>query len=253
MAGITAWVAPEQSCNYCHNPENLAEDSLYTKVVARRMIQMVQYINSNWQTHVGTTGVTCYTCHRGNPVPANLWFTAPAPPHALGFAEADTGKNLASTVAGSTALPYDPFTPFFLSSDDIRVESTTALPTDDTSSIKDTDWTYALMINMSNALGVNCTYCHNSRQFASWEQSHPQRVTAWYGIRMVRALNNDYLVPLTSVLPKYRLGELGDAPKVNCTTCHQGAFKPLYGAQLAAGWPELQAATLTGPAPAVPK
>ena len=38
MAAITAWIAPQEGCNYCHNPENLGDDSKYTKVVARRMI-----------------------------------------------------------------------------------------------------------------------------------------------------------------------------------------------------------------------
>jgi photosynthetic reaction center cytochrome c subunit len=38
------------------------------------MLQMTQYINSEWKTHVADTGVTCYTCHRGQPVPSALWF-----------------------------------------------------------------------------------------------------------------------------------------------------------------------------------
>ncbi|MGA0927264.1 MAG: photosynthetic reaction center cytochrome c subunit family protein, partial [Burkholderiaceae bacterium] len=32
----------------------------------------------------------------------------------------------------------------------------------------------------------------------------------------------------------------GDVAKVNCSTCHQGAFKPLYGAEMAKHYPELQ-------------
>ena len=32
--------------------------------------QMTRHINADWKTHVGATGVTCYTCHRGQPVPA---------------------------------------------------------------------------------------------------------------------------------------------------------------------------------------
>jgi photosynthetic reaction center cytochrome c subunit len=58
---------------------------------------------------------------------------------------------------------------------------------------------------------------------------------------MARDLNNDYLKPLTSVFPANRLGPKGDVAKVNCTTCHQGAFKPLYGAPMAKDFPELQA------------
>lgn len=60
MASITEWVAPETGCNYCHNPENMASDEVYQKVVARRMIQMTQAINVDWKPHVAETGVTCY-------------------------------------------------------------------------------------------------------------------------------------------------------------------------------------------------
>ena len=42
MASITAWVAPTEGCAYCHNLQNLADDSKYTKVVARKMILMTQ-------------------------------------------------------------------------------------------------------------------------------------------------------------------------------------------------------------------
>ena len=96
------------------------------------------------------------------------------------------------------------------------------------------------MVHMSESLGVNCTYCHNTRNFQGWEESRPQRVTSWYGIRMARDLNNDYMEPLTKTFPEHRLGPKGDVAKVNCTTCHQGAFKPLYGAAMAKDYPELQ-------------
>ena len=63
------WVAPaDQACNYCHEDE-MASDAKYTKRVARRMLEMVRHINKDWRQHVGATGVTCYTCHRGQPVP----------------------------------------------------------------------------------------------------------------------------------------------------------------------------------------
>ena len=239
MASMTTWVAPTQGCAYCHVGANFAADTLYTKVVARRMIQMVQHINGDWKSHVAATGVTCYTCHRGNPVPVNLFYNDPGPPHAQGMVESDMGKNHPTAAIGQTSLPYDPFTPFLENAAPIRVQSTTALPTGDRESIKQTDWTYALMIHFSKSLGVNCTYCHNTRSFGDWEQSPPQRVTAWYGIRMVRDVNADYLNSLHDVFPAYRLGALGDVPKVDCATCHQGAFKPLYGAQMAKDYPEL--------------
>jgi len=75
MTQITAWVSPKEGCAYCHNVQNFAEDSKYTKIVARKMIEMTRHINGNWKNHVAETGVTCYTCHRGNPVPTNVWFT----------------------------------------------------------------------------------------------------------------------------------------------------------------------------------
>ena len=240
MASITTWVAPTQGCAYCHSLNNMASDALYTKVVARRMIQMTRHINSDWTTHVAATGVTCYTCHRGQPVPANLFYQQPSPSNFTGMAETQTGKNVVSKEAGLSSLPYDPLTPFLINGDNnIRVEGTTALPTGNRSSIKQTDWTYALMMNMSQSLGVNCTYCHNSRQFADWSQSTPQRVTAWYGIRMVRDLNTGFLIPLQDTLPAGRMGPMGDGPKVNCATCHQGVYKPLFGKSPVIGFPEL--------------
>jgi photosynthetic reaction center cytochrome c subunit len=39
---------------------------------------------------------------------------------------------------------------------------------------------------------------------------------------------------------------MGDVAKVNCATCHQGAYKPLYGAQMAKDYAGLVGA----PAPA---
>jgi photosynthetic reaction center cytochrome c subunit len=239
MASITTWVSPKQGCAYCHDTANMASDSIYTKVVARRMLQMVQHINGDWQTHVAATGVTCYTCHRGQPVPSQIWFNDPGPEHAHGFAEASTGKNQAAGSVGDTSLPYDPFTPFLEKSDEIRVQATQALPGTDANSIKDTDWTYALMMNISQSLGVNCTYCHNTRSFGDWSQSTPQRTTAWYGIRMVRNLNGDYLAGLHGVFPANRLGPLGDVPKINCATCHQGVSKPLLGVSMLKDFPEL--------------
>ncbi|HET7229876.1 MAG TPA: photosynthetic reaction center cytochrome PufC [Longimicrobium sp.] len=221
MVAITSWVAPQQGCNYCHNPANFASDSLYTKVVARRMFQMVRQINGNWQNHVDGTGVTCYTCHAGNPVPHNVWYFT------------DQNQPLRH----------------FLDRQDVRVQSRTVEPTEaNRSSIKQTEYTYALMLTMSRSLGVNCTYCHMSPRWSDWSQSPPQRLTALRGIRMVRELNNSYLLPLAATLPAQRLGPRGDGPKVQCSTCHNGAYKPLYGAQMAKNYPALYAQANVAPA-----
>ncbi|PYS51446.1 MAG: c-type cytochrome [Acidobacteria bacterium] len=65
-------------CNYCHvNP--FEKDDKPTKQTARKMIQMVFDLNKGSFNGQGTT-VTCYTCHRGQPLPVsvpavgqNLW------------------------------------------------------------------------------------------------------------------------------------------------------------------------------------
>jgi len=239
-------VSPDEGCAYCHNVQNFAEDTKYTKVVARRMIQMTQRVNQDWKPHVAETGVTCYTCHRGNNIPTNVWFAPKDRKYANNSVMGDlAGQNLASESVGLSSLPFDPFTPYLKDAAPIRVNGDTAMvlrgDAVNRSSTKQAEHTYSLMVHMSESLGVNCTYCHNTRNFASWEESRPQRVTAWYGIRMARDLNNDYMTPLTDTFPPHRLGPKGDVAKVNCTTCHQGAYKPLYGAAMAKDFPELQA------------
>jgi photosynthetic reaction center cytochrome c subunit len=64
---------------------------------------------------------------------------------------------------------------------------------------------------------------------------------------MVRDLNMNYLSPLTSVFPASRLGPTGDGPKANCATCHQGAYKPLFGASMVGDFPALGAQPAAAP------
>lgn len=237
MIAVTEWVSPEEGCTYCHNPDNLADDNVYTKIVARRMFQMTQTINSGWDAHVAETGVTCYTCHRGQPVPEYIWFKDAGAVPSEGMLGYAAGQNTVSI--GATSLHTDPFSALLNDDGEIRVEATQALPSDHVASIQDTERTFSLMIHMSEGLGVNCAFCHNSRAFNEWTESTPQRMTAWFGIQMVREINQDYLEPLTGVFPEERLGPLGDVAKTNCTTCHQGVNKPLLGAPMAADYPSL--------------
>ncbi|NCX82309.1 MAG: photosynthetic reaction center cytochrome c subunit, partial [Betaproteobacteria bacterium] len=247
MAAITQWVSPEQGCSYCHAGGNFAADDLYTKLVARRMLQMTMHINSSWKSHVAETGVTCYTCHRGQPVPQYLWYEQPAPKQggAMGWRNA---QNTPAAAVGLTSLPYDPFKTYFLDKEPIRVQSVKALPSGDdralrpVESLQHTESNYALMMHFAGSLGVNCTYCHNSQNFSSWSGSRPQRVTAWHGIQMLRDLNLSYFDPLKPTYPAADLGPLGDAPKANCATCHQGLYKPLAGVSMLKAHPELAAA-----------
>lgn len=218
MIAMSTWVAGTGNCAYCHNVAAFQSDTLpsgkpiYTKIVARRMLQMTRNINGNYSQHVKNTGVTCYTCHLGKPLPNGLWFY-------------------------SNQTDY---LRHYLDRDGARVITRQVEPTNvNRSSVKQTEWTYALMISQSRSLGVNCTYCHNSRAFSSWREAPPARATAYHGILMLRDVNQNYLAPLQPVYPAVRLGAMGDAPKAQCVTCHNGAYKPLYGAQMAKDFPAM--------------
>ena len=216
MVAFSTWVAGTGNCAYCHNVANFSSDTLndgtpiYTKLVARRMIQMTRHINGQYAAHVKNTGVTCYTCHRGKPLPNGLWFYESKDDYLRHYLDRDGGRVISATEAPSNA---------------------------NRSSVKQTEWQYALMISMSQSLNVNCTYCHNTRSFASWETSPPARVQAYHGIFMLRDVNQNYLAPLRPVYPAVRLGPMGDAPKAQCLTCHNNAYKPLYGAQMTKDYP----------------
>jgi photosynthetic reaction center cytochrome c subunit len=218
MVAMSVWVAGAGNCAYCHNVANFASDTtnngrpLYTKLTARRMLQMTRHINGQYAAHVGNTGVTCYTCHQGKPQPNGLWYYT------------DRNQSLRH----------------YLDREGARVASRTIQPTAlNRSSVKQTEWIYQLMISQSQSLGVNCTYCHNSRAFSSWQEAPPARVKAYHGILMLRDVNSNYLAPLQPVYPAVRLGQMGDAPKAQCLTCHNGAYKPLYGYQMTKDYPAL--------------
>lgn len=256
MAAMTTWVAPttgpNAGCAYCHQGENFAAEGVYTKDVSRRMLQMTRHINETWSSHVGATGVTCYTCHRGNAVPAEVWAknTGPNPHNANTVASLRGGQNLAMRANAYSSLPFDAFSTFLAADPaDIRMASRQIRPGNNPNSTMDAEWTYGLMMHFSQSLGVNCTYCHNTQNFASWDVSPPTRATAWHGIRMTRDVNTNFMEPLQPVfagpgVPAGRLGPHGDVLKVSCGTCHQGAFKPLLGAQMANQYPELRSVRL---------
>jgi hypothetical protein len=68
MAGALAW-----DCSNCHpgagfDAVNWVSDKMPTKVIARRMIEMVATINKT--NFGGAQKITCWTCHRGQETPA---------------------------------------------------------------------------------------------------------------------------------------------------------------------------------------
>jgi photosynthetic reaction center cytochrome c subunit len=231
-------------------PDLFADPASYQTAVGHTMISMTQNINENWDAHVNANkqvGVTCYTCHRGQPVPDNIWFRAtPTVETMEGWSAV---QNRVTPLSQYTSLPSDALEEYLVNYGVIAVHDLESRVENDIANdplIQQTERTYSLMNYVSNSLGVNCLFCHNSRAFyPSSGQITPQWSTANLGIQMVLELNNEYLIPIEGLLPPERLGPVhGDAPKVACKTCHQGYQQPLQGTNVIGDWPEL--ATTTG-------
>ena len=228
----------------------------YQTQVAYSMIEMTQNINQNWAAHVqanAEVGVTCYTCHRGQPVPNNVWFNTRGMDEDgwIGVNANTRGwpaiQNRVTMVSNYTSLPSDYLQHYLLLNEEggynpivvhdlaSRVENMPGDPL-----IQQTERTYAFMNYFSNSLGVNCVFCHNSRAFYDPSQVTPQWATASLGIIMVQEQLEQYILPLEGVLPAERLGPLyADVPKLACRTCHQGEQQPLNGLNVIRNWPEL--------------
>jgi len=251
MNAITLWVAPDQGCAYCHGDGDLdtyGEDTLYTKVIAREMIEMTRDINQNWAAHVqanAEVGVTCYTCHRGQNVPNNIWFrVSPVNSNVAGWS---ANQNRVTLVSNFTSLPSDYLETFLLEDEDgfygqisvhdfeSRVQQMPGDPL-----IQQAERTYGFMNYIANSLGVNCVFCHNSRAFYDGAQVTPQWSTASLGIQMVQEINALHLLPLRDIYPPERLGPVyADAPLAACRTCHQGYQQPMQGMNVIRNYPEL--------------
>jgi len=255
MVTMTTWVAPKEGCGFCHEAGNFASDQKPQKRIARLMIRMTRHINAAWKSHVDANaqvGVTCYTCHRGQPVPSDVYY--PSPPHPQQpFIEKqdDWNEDEVSTLG---FFPRDSWGEYVLQDAPALTQSGTALPTGQVTARIVTKRVYEFMIQLSNALGVNCGFCHNSRAFGDWSQSTPYRWIAYYGIRMARDLNRNFIVPAAHILPQERIipgaprmpmvPQRNEGPQagnalVICGTCHHGVPLPLLGVNMVHDYPEL--------------
>ena len=258
QAAMTAWVSPQQGCGFCHVAGDYASDANPHKAAARTMLAMTRHINTDWKSHVGANGVTCFSCHQGQPVPAQIWFQSP--PRAR-FAMAEMGDDwdeAARTV--HTFFPNEGYEEYLLQATPAHGEPLTALPTGTAPTFVEDKRLYEAMMQMSDGMGVNCGYCHQSRNFADWKQSTPQRWNGYSGIVMTRDLNRDFLLKLAGEDPitrwqsgnprplslpaRLRGAQIGNG-LAECGTCHRGAPKPRDPAAVPGGFPGL-----TGPAPA---
>ena len=228
-------------------PDLLEDPEHYQSKVALRMIEMTQNLNENWDVHVGAeAGVTCYTCHRGEPVPSGVWYNVtPINQNMAGWSAV---QNQATSLSSFTSLPSNALEVYLTDYDsevnvhdlESRVKGVPGL-TEDVHTIQKTEMTYSLMNYFANSLGVNCVFCHNSRAFYDPGQVTPQWSTAQLGRQMVIETNQEYVLPLGELLPEERLGPIyGDVPKVGCKTCHKGYQKPLQGLAMIENWPQLQ-------------
>lgn len=71
-------------------------------------------------------------------------------------------------------------------------------------------------MGFGRSLGVNCTHCHNPKDFGSEEKD--QKQIARDMMEMVGKINGELLTQINNLN--------SDQPTVNCTTCHRGQVKP---------------------------
>ena len=260
---ITAWVSPKQGCAYCHEGTDWASDAKPQKAAARIMLQMTRHLNSTWSNHVAAAGVTCYTCHRGQPVPGQTWFPDAPKPERQMVGYEDNWQESADTVR--KFFPDNGFAEYYLDDQPIGVISLTAKPSKMIGSWPEATRIYEMMMQLSDGIGVNCGYCHQSRAFQDWSQSSPYRWNTWYALRMVRDLNRHFLLPIAAVLPQSRTlehetrvpvmpvrmkGAQTGEGLVVCATCHFGLPQPLNGANMVKDYPGLTPANVPVPDPA---
>ena len=249
---ITNWVAPKQGCVFCHDTQNWASDDKPTKLIARRMMEMTRYVNSAWGGHVNPTGVTCYTCHRGQPVPAEVWWPQlPGPERPL-VAKREPWRESSPTVYGF--FPDAGYAEYYLQDHPVNAISESVLRNNGVAAQVVNARIYEMMMQMSQQIGVNCGYCHASRAFQDWNQSTPMRWVGYYSLRLIRDLNRNYLLPLAQVIPQQRTrvhptplsvvpaNERGQQPGnalLTCETCHYRLPNPMNGANMVKDYPGL--------------
>jgi photosynthetic reaction center cytochrome c subunit len=255
QVAMTAWVSPAQGCGFCHVSGDYASDAKPTKNAARVMIAMTRHINSAWSTHVGTQGVTCFSCHEGQPVPRDIWFQAPPQPVPRMIGKGEDWDEAARTVHGF--FPNEGYEEYLLQDTPGLAQSQTDHPSGQSSDAIVVKRLYEMMMQMSDEMGVNCGFCHNSRALFDWSQSTPMRWVGLGGIKMTRDINRNYLLSLRDIIPQSQLrldlhrqwslpareqGWQKGNGLASCGTCHHSAPVPTVGVGLAHGFPALMSA-----------
>lgn len=250
---ITQWVSPQQGCAFCHQGDDWSSDAKPQKQAAREMLRMTRTLNADWQPHVGASGVTCFTCHRGQNVPAFAWYPSPGRATPPFIAKQEPWHELATTVRDF--FPDAGYAEYLLQDTKARGVSYTALPSTGPPAPIEVTRLYEVMMQMSDGIGVNCGYCHQSRAFHDWSQSPPARWAGLSGIELTRAINRNTLLPLAQIMPQLReqvaaprlptipaneAGPQNGSGLATCATCHYGSPKPLEGRNMLDPFPALK-------------
>jgi photosynthetic reaction center cytochrome c subunit len=220
------------SCQYCHNlaqgPEgyaNFAQEEGYEqynkKVSSRLMMQLVTDLNRDWVANgalIGWKGnyVNCATCHNGQPngmeaFPQNFYELIPI----------HNNTDYKEVVRDEIIFDYE------VATEDRPIPGRENVPvgqgelslTYEGGPTQDAVWLnqYA-MYTMGWSLGAGCNYCHNSRNFVSYEKV--QKTKAQRMLLMTTFLSNNW----------DQYGALPDADGQlvlpGCYTCHVGQGVP---------------------------
>jgi photosynthetic reaction center cytochrome c subunit len=212
------------------------------QAATRAMTVMTQTINTKWRSHVGAQGVTCFTCHRNQAIPPETWFPRVPKATPAMFARSENWDESAQTVR--RFFPDNGWSLYLLQNEPVHVQSKTALRSGTVAPELVAKRVYEFMMQMSDGIGVNCGYCHNSRALADWKQSTPNRWTGYDAIQMTRDIDQNFLFNQTDellqtreylkqnslVVPPDRRVAPAAPGLVVCATCHYGHTKPDTGA-----------------------
>jgi photosynthetic reaction center cytochrome c subunit len=255
QTAMTAWVSPKEGCGFCHVAGDYASDAKPAKEAARVMLAMTRHINTAWSTHVGAGGVTCFSCHEGQPVPRDVWFQSPPHPNPRMMGKGEDWNEAGRTV--HAFFPNEGYEEYLVQATPGVAQSRSDHPSGQTSSPAVVKRLYEMMMQMSDEMGVNCGFCHNSRALFDWSQSTPQRWAGLGGIELTRDINRNYLLGLGDVIPESRLrlddhqpfsipareqGWQSGNALASCGTCHHSAPVPTVGVGLAKSFRVLMSA-----------
>lgn len=148
-------------CSYCHLPHDWADESVPQKQRAREMFDMLKFINHTYFNDAN--GVTCWSCHRALPKPAQI---------------AREPEALAATAAKMKIPPADenkPAEQVFHNIQRLKGVPAGRIP--------------MIMTMFSASLGVQCSHCH-ADDFAS--DAKPEKTKARQMLGMSRGIARQF-------------------------------------------------------------